>query len=159
LAQAGVRLAAQGKTTLDEVRKIAGNEPIGNISRRFGQELIEAGIINPTQRDQAVEEQINLRRSGIIKQFGDVVVTMGFCSLEDVARVFEESRNISRRFGRELIEAGIITPAQRDQAVAEQMNLRRSGVTKRFGEVLVTMGFCSAEGVARVFEELRGAES
>lgn len=92
LAQAGVRLAAQGKTTLDEVRKIAGNEPIGSISRRFGQELIEAGIITPFQRDQAVTKQIDMRRDGIIKQFGDVVVMLGFCTLEDVARVFEESR-------------------------------------------------------------------
>lgn len=91
LAQAGVRLAAAGKTTLDEVRKIAGNEPIGNISRRFGQELIEAGIITPSQRDQAVTEQINMRREGIIKQFGDVLVTMGFCTLTDVERVFYES--------------------------------------------------------------------
>ena len=62
LAQAGVRLASQGKTTLDEVRKIAGTEPIGNISRRFGLELIEAGIITPSQRDQAVSAQINMRK-------------------------------------------------------------------------------------------------
>ena len=92
LAQAGVRLAAQGKTTLDEVRKIAGTEPIGNISRRFGQELIEAGIITPSQRDQAGSEQINMRREGIIKRLGDVLVSMGFCTMEEVDRVFEESR-------------------------------------------------------------------
>lgn len=92
LAQAGVRLAAQGKTTLDEVRRIAGSEPIGNISRRFGMELIEAGIITPFQRDQAVSEQINMRKDGVVKRFGDVLVSMGYCTMEDVARVFNESR-------------------------------------------------------------------
>ncbi len=94
LAQAGVRLASQGKTTLDEVRKIAGNEPIGNISRRFGLELIEAGIITPSQRDQAVSAQINMRKEGVIKQFGDVLVSMGFCTLEDVVKVFAELRGV-----------------------------------------------------------------
>ena len=92
LAQAGVRLAAQGKTTLDEVRKIAGNEPIGYISRRFGQELIEAGIITPIQRDQVVAKQIEMRREGVVRQFGEVAVVLGFCTLENVARVFDESR-------------------------------------------------------------------
>jgi general secretion pathway protein E len=92
LAQAGVRLAAQGKTTLDEVRKIAGNEPIGDISRRFGQELIEAGIITPAQRDQAVSEQISMRSKGTVKRLGDVLVMLGFCTLEDVEKVFFEAR-------------------------------------------------------------------
>ena len=92
LAQAGVRLAAEGKTTLDEIMKIAGNEPVGNISRRFGQELIEAGVITPSQRDQAVAEQIGLRKQGVSKLFGEVLVLMGFCTPEVVAKFFEESR-------------------------------------------------------------------
>lgn len=96
LAQAGVRLASMGKTTLDEVRFVAGNEPVGHISRRFGQALIEAGIITPSQRDHAVSEQCYLRRTGVNKLFGEVLVSMGYCTLDDVARVYEESR------GREL---------------------------------------------------------
>lgn len=92
LAQAGVRLAAEGKTTLDEIMKIAGNEPVGNISRRFGQELIEAGIITPSQRDQAVAEQIRLRKQGVIRLFGEVLILMGFCTPEAVTAFFEESR-------------------------------------------------------------------
>lgn len=55
--------------------------------KMFGQRLIDAGLITPTQRDKAMALQSDLRDKGEMKQLGELLVGMGVCTDEDVRKM------------------------------------------------------------------------
>lgn len=87
IAQAGTRLAGMGRTTLQEVRRVTGSIGVSQAPvRRLGGVLIDHGVITPSQLEIAIETQINMRRGGIGRQIGDILVDLGFCTREDIAQ-------------------------------------------------------------------------
>ncbi|NPA92209.1 MAG: hypothetical protein GXO56_00840 [Chloroflexi bacterium] len=58
------------------------------------------------------------------------------------------------RLGERLVQEGLITPAQLEQALAHQRELaEKQGTPKRLGQVLVELGFISREDLDRVVAE------
>ena len=84
LAQAGVRLAMQGKTTLQEVMQAAAD--IGYIPKRkrLEQILVREGAITLAELE-ATQEQLGLQKAqGKLLDLGELLVAAGFCSQENL---------------------------------------------------------------------------
>jgi general secretion pathway protein E len=72
-------------------------------------------------------------------------------SVEEEVDIIEANIPDARKlFGEKLIEAGIITREQRDNAISAQLKLRDNGDTKRLGDVLVGMGYCTDADVLNI---------
>lgn len=84
LAQAGVRLALSGKTTLGDVMRASSD--IGQVPKtmRFEQILIFKQIISDEQLDLIMGEVHLLRLEGKIVFLKDILVEMGICSVQNI---------------------------------------------------------------------------
>lgn len=80
LAQAGVRLASTGYTTVGQIRGIVGEDAFAPEVKRLGDVLIDRGILNFDQVFGALEHQIDLRRRGSVKRLGQILVEQGLCT-------------------------------------------------------------------------------
>lgn len=80
LAQAGVRMASAGATTINQIKSIVGEEAIAPQVKRLGDVLIERGILTFDQVFSALEHQIELRRKGFVTRLGRILVEKGLCS-------------------------------------------------------------------------------
>ncbi|MFZ4482208.1 MAG: ATPase, T2SS/T4P/T4SS family, partial [Rhodoferax sp.] len=86
LAQAGVRLALEGKTTLAEAMHAAAD--IGYIPqrKRFEQILVRQGAIAINVLDALQKELALLREAGHLVNLDEELVERGLCSVEDVTQ-------------------------------------------------------------------------
>jgi general secretion pathway protein E len=86
LAQSGVRLALEGKTTLAEVMQAAAD--IGYIPKRkrFEQILLQQGAIQIQILDELQKELSICRAEGKIVNLDEEIVDRGICSVEVVAQ-------------------------------------------------------------------------
>lgn len=76
-------------------------------------------------------------------------------AVEDCVDLIEHNKNNTYKlFGQKLIDAGIITKAQRDEAISTQIKLRDNGEIKRLGEILVGMGCCTKEHIKTAMNEV-----
>lgn len=80
LAQAGVRVAQSGKTTLAEVIKATSDIGYITSSMRFEQSLIYQGIITSEELDMVQSEIQQIRQTGKIVKLEDHLVSSGVCS-------------------------------------------------------------------------------
>jgi len=66
---------------------------------------------------------------------------------------FEPSRNY---LGARLVEAGVITPEQLEEALRRQNAKLKDGKKERLGRILVELGYCTEEDIARVMADRTG---
>lgn len=92
LAQAGVRLVIDGKTTLAEVMKEATAES-GNVSSaiRFDQVLLRDQLIKSDVMEKIHKEIFAKREEGFVVTVEDLLVAGGYCTKQDVDRAKEIS--------------------------------------------------------------------
>lgn len=109
---------------------------------KIGEILLSQGYITEDQLEQSLEEQ---KRTGI--SLGTVLVNMGAISEEDLTAVLGTQIALSqrKRIGEILIDQGIITPQQLDQALAEQ---KRTGW--KLGQCLVHLRLVEEEKLAEI---------
>lgn len=86
LAQAGVRLAANGYTTIEQIKKIVGDDAIAPHVKRVGDVLVDMGVLTHEQVFQAIELQTELRKAGSVRRFGEIVIQQGWCTPAQLAR-------------------------------------------------------------------------
>jgi general secretion pathway protein E len=84
LPEAGAFLSRRGMTTLAQVRNIASNIDVESGRRKIGEILVQEGRITQRQLDRALEIQIDLKTKGTSKLLGEILISMGVCSIEDV---------------------------------------------------------------------------
>jgi general secretion pathway protein E len=84
LAQAGIRLATTGATTIEQVKKAVGQDAIVTKVKRLGQILVEQGIINNAQLTTVIEKQTELRRKGSLRRMGEILVDENLCRVHQV---------------------------------------------------------------------------
>lgn len=80
LAQAGVRLALQGRTTMERVVEAVGREAMTPTVMSQGKELVKQGLISSDELYTVLEIQANMRSKGFVR------------SLEDLAKDFAKRR-------------------------------------------------------------------
>lgn len=85
LPEAGASLARRGMTTLAQVRNIASNIDVEGSGRlMLGEILVQQGRITQRQLERGLEAQILMKGSGEGKLIGEILVSQGVCSSEDV---------------------------------------------------------------------------
>ena len=84
LPEAGAYLARKGMTTLGQVRNIASNIDVDTSKRMLGEVLIQEGRITQRQLDRGLEAQMDKKSKGEHVLLGEILVSMGLCSREDV---------------------------------------------------------------------------
>ncbi|MCB0900211.1 MAG: type II secretion system protein GspE, partial [Actinobacteria bacterium] len=65
-----------------------------------------------------------------MKQLGDILVTQGLISSEQLDKALLEQRNVGHSLGRVLIDLGMLTEAQVVQALATQIGMRFVDLTE-----------------------------
>ncbi|OLP04474.1 GspE/PulE family protein [Rhodoferax antarcticus] len=94
LAQAGVRLALEGKTTLREVMKAVGATGYVPTRRRFEQILIHQGLLSLESLEDSHREISESRHAGRVVTLEDYLVKMELCKLEDVTNAIKMAGNL-----------------------------------------------------------------
>lgn len=126
LAQTGTRAALAGLTTLGEVRRITSSmDAVRFRSRRLGQTLVEMGVLTVHDVHEAVVEQTRLRRSGVVRQIGRILVEKGFCSRKDVVVAMGYSADAESAC-RRLVEEGRLSADVLETLLAEWHERRGS---------------------------------
>lgn len=86
LTEAGVDMCRRGRTTLGMIRSISSNIEDGKRRKLIGEIMVAEGYVTPRQLEKALAEQIDMGSSGKALRIGEIVVSMGFCSEEEVDR-------------------------------------------------------------------------
>jgi general secretion pathway protein E len=84
LAQAGVRLANDGVTSMDQVRKIVGQDAVLPEVRRLGEVLVANRSAELTQITKALEIQVSRYKQGRLTRLGEILIEQGICTVEQV---------------------------------------------------------------------------
>lgn len=113
-------------------------QPIG-----LGQRLVNAGIITPGQLEQALAFQQT--EDGLL---GDILVRHGFLSAYTLSQFLYNDQ--FTRVGELLLEEGLLTRAQLNEALAEQKELGG-----RIGDICVRKGFLQAQQVEQALARRR----
>jgi hypothetical protein len=140
--------------------------------RQLGELLVDEQLLTPTELEIALEEQ---RRTG--RLLGQIVVDHGFVSAFSLARVLSAQHGVElhavsepepqpvdptqvappaqltwQPLGKLLLEKGLVTDGQLEEALQEQ---RRD---RRLGEILVERGVLTGTELARALGEQYGLE-
>lgn len=94
LAQAGGRLALAGLTTLAQAMKVVKMDCLRPQFRRADQILVQQGKITQDHAMNAISQHIELRKSGVIKSVGQILVEDGLISAEDLRSAEQEERKV-----------------------------------------------------------------
>jgi hypothetical protein len=135
--------------------------------RQLGTLLVDEGLLTPTELELALDEQ---RRTG--RLLGQIVVDRGFLSAFSLARVLSAQHGVDLRepeepqpaphlaavpdtwrpLGRLLVEKGLVTESDLEEALSDQDGNRR------LGELLVERGAISGGDLARALGEQHGLD-
>lgn len=116
----------------------------------LGEALVEAGVLNPGQLEQALKYQADLARKKKPMRLGEILVRRKLVRPDQLeAALGAHIEGISTaapgtafgRIGDYLVRQGLITPAQLQRGVGRQEELGRRGQTVLLGEVLVQLGY------------------
>lgn len=84
LAQAGGRMAMAGLTTLEQAMKVVKMDCLRPRYKRVDQILMQAGKVTYDQIAGATSKYIDLRRTGILKSIGEILLEDGLITKEDL---------------------------------------------------------------------------
>lgn len=128
-------------------------------SQSIGTHLLEAGILTSEQLEVALAEH-QLHAS---TRFGEIVKNRGWVKertiqflLNRANQSLKESQNlsVSAQIGTHLVEAGLVTQAQVEQALLEQQTSN-----KRLGEILVNHGWVTSQTVEYMMKLISEVEA
>ncbi|MDW8147604.1 MAG: hypothetical protein RMJ48_15110 [Roseiflexaceae bacterium] len=130
-------------------------------SPTLGSILVEMGAITAQELEWLLEEQAAVRRRGIQMMFGDVAVSRGKVTPETLARalMIQIQRQVSneaapRALGEYLIADGL-PPERLEQALTEQIYLRRIGRHETLGEILLRRRWVTRDQLDRALAQQR----
>ena len=111
--------------------------------KQLGQLLIERGLLNTDQLNQAVT--IQKEKGGLI---GEILLALGYVKKQDVAWALALQKGLDKKgthklIGELLVERGIISKEQLERALAIQKE--KGGL---IGEILVALGYVKEEDIA-----------
>jgi hypothetical protein len=139
-------------------------------SRRLGDFLVEEGVIMPEQLHQTLAEQSVRKRQGRALPIGLLLLQTGLVTPEALARalvkqtlawapayrrgIHTESHTIER-LGDYLLIEQIITPAQLEEALIEQLRASQRGEHVLLGQILVRNGCLSMAVLGQILQRQR----
>lgn len=88
LAQAAASLSMQGMTSLTEARRITSSLDALGGAKRLGERMIEMGLLTTHQLQVALEKQQEAIKEGHKERLGDIIVALGYASMEHVNETF-----------------------------------------------------------------------
>ncbi len=74
-------------------REVGAPAASSNGVPRFGEYLIQRGLMTPEQVQRTADRQATLQRSGVSKQFGEVAYEMGYLNRSQLERVVSDQRS------------------------------------------------------------------
>lgn len=130
-------------------------------SPTLGSILVEMGALTAQELEWLLEEQAAVRRRGDQMMFGDVAVSRGKVTPETLARalMMQIQRRVSndaapRALGEYLIANGL-PPERLEQALTEQIYLRRVGRRETLGEILLRRRWVTRDQLERALAQQR----
>jgi type II secretory ATPase GspE/PulE/Tfp pilus assembly ATPase PilB-like protein len=90
LAQAGGRLAMAGLTTLSQAMKVVKMDCLRPRYKRVDRLLVTSGAITQDQATTAISQHIELRKSGVIKSVGQILLEDGLITKEELEAAQEQ---------------------------------------------------------------------
>lgn len=125
LAQAGIRLATTAVTSIDQVKKVVGQDAIVTKVKRLGQILVENDIITPAQLNAAIEKQTDLRRKGSLRFLGEILIDEGLCRTDRLVEAIGQTED-AERAANFFVTSGKLAASQLKPVVDEWRQTRRS---------------------------------
>lgn len=117
------------------------------VSKNLGQILVEKNVINQAQLDLALSRQ----RMEKGKYLGQILFEMGVP--QDEINKALDSFDKRRRFGQILVDLKFITPQQLEEVLEKQKELRKKGIRKPLGMLMVELGYTSYDGSMRALSQ------
>ena len=130
-------------------------------SPTLGSILVQMGAITQQELEWLLEEQAAIRRCGEQMLFGDVAIARGKVTPETLARAL--MMQIQQRIGNdaapralgEYLIAGGLPPERLEQALTEQIYLRRVGRRETLGEILIRRRWITRDQLERALAQQR----
>jgi hypothetical protein len=128
-------------------------------SPTLGSILVQMGAITQQELEWLLEEQAAIRRRGEQMMFGDVAIARGKVTPETLARAL--MTQIQQRIGNDaapralgeyLIASGL-PPERLEQALTEQIYLRRVGRRETLGEILIRRRWITRDQLERALAQ------
>ena len=130
-------------------------------SPTLGSILVQMGAITQQELEWLLEEQAAIRRRGEQMLFGDVAIARGKVTPETLARalMMQIQQRIGndaapRALGEYLIASGL-PPERLEQALTEQIYLRRVGRRETLGEILIRRRWITRDQLERALAQQR----
>lgn len=130
-------------------------------SPTLGSILVQMGAITLQELEWLLEEQAAIRRRGEQMMFGDIAVARGKVTPETLARALMvqiqqrvENDGAPRALGEYLIANGL-PPERLEQALTEQIYLRRIGRRETLGEILLRRRWVTRDQIERALAQQR----
>lgn len=115
--------------------------------KNLGQILVERNIITETELALALGQQ----RVEKGKYLGQILLEMGVA--QDEINKALDSFYIRKRIGQILIDSGVISPQQLEEALEKQRDLRKEGVRKPLATLLVELGYIIENGYLKALSK------
>lgn len=125
----------------------------------IGTHLLEAGLLTSEQLEVALTEH-HLETT---TRVGDIIKNRGWVKERTIQFLLDRAKQsqkddstqvISAQLGANLVEAGLVTPAQVNQALSEQQTSN-----KRLGEILVSHGWVTPQTIEYMMQHLTQAKA
>lgn len=131
---------------------------------QLGLYLLKHQTITADQLQEALREQRMMRRHGEFAQLGDILLKKGWITPEQLAqsliaqlsaKLRQPGHKAPKFLGEYLVAEGIITLAQLEKTLAEQMQLSLIGQRVALGGLLLRNKLIEADQLQRVLEQQR----
>lgn len=134
LAQAGVRLASEGKTSFTEIKSAVGDDTSAPQAKRLGDVLMATGALSFEQMLQTVQRQQDLKAEGRIVKFGDLLLEQGFSPIKLIEAIGHTDR--SAELLKPYLDTGRLKRADLNAAMAKWKASHNQG---SFFDVIIEM--------------------
>lgn len=162
------RPAKDGIEALRLRQMLAGNSLMAEKNLKsagqIGLYLIKCEAITADQLQEALRQQRMLRRHGEFAQLGDILLKNGWITPEQMAgalvaqlhaKLRQPGQKTPKFLGEYLVAEGVITLAQLESVLAEQMRLGLQGQRAALGSLLIRNKIIEPDQLNRVLEQQR----
>ncbi len=155
-ASSALRAARARRVLMDHKPRIFKHM---DASLTLGSILVQMGAITQQELEWLLEEQAAMRRRGEQMLLGDVAIVRGKVTPETLARAL--MTQIQQRIGNdaapralgEYLIAGGLAPERLEQALTEQIYLRRVGRRETLGEILLRRRWITRDQLERALAQ------
>lgn len=119
---------------------------------RIGTRLIRLGHMSP----EAIENVLQLQQSGDERRFGEIAVSSGYVSEQQISEAMSMPEEVVARqprllIGEYFISRGTLSPSQ----VSEIVRYQRQGTEGLFGRIAIVLGYLTEQELSSYIEEFR----